>query len=404
LRYPGFVRGPFLTALLLAILVSPGAFAADAPSFTVQVASTSKRDEAERLVALLAGRDIAAYWTEASVGGKTVYRVRVGSFPTREAAKQLGEELPAEFGLEYWIAPEEPRPTVAIVATPTPAPAAKPAASASPKATSVAKVTPAPALVAKATPAIRQEDASEILTAAMAVHGGATGGFAAVDRAASVLLSYRLKSLDAKTGAPVFTRHAYRRKGKDRLRLEISAIEEGATLARDASGKPIVAASSVTVHAPGGSFIQAEGRLSELAPSTARARIEALGPAGMLRLPLAFPNRGSAAVGISKATVAGTRTLNGAAAVRIDANPPPKPYREASLYVDPGSQRLIAARFLTDAGELLLTFSDYRTVAPNLIVPFERVVYRDGAVVSSVEIDTFTLDTDMEDALFTGGG
>lgn len=387
------MRGTVLTALLLATLLSPATHAAEAQTFTVQVASTSRRDEAERLVALLAGRDIAAYWTEASVGGKTVYRVRVGSFPTREAAKQLAEELPTEFGLEYWIAPEEARPTVAA-ATPAPTPSAKPTAS--------VKATPT-VVIAKATPAPKVEDASALLAAAMVVHGGAVGGFAAVDRSASVHLSYRLKSLDAKTGAPVFTRHVYRRKGKDRLRLEISAIEESATLARDASGKPIVAASSVTVHAPGGSFIQADGRLSELVPSTARARIEALGPAGMLRLPLAFPNRGGAAVGITKASVAGTRTLNGAAAVRIDANPPPKPYREASLYVDPGSQRLIAARFLTDAGELLLTFSDYRTVAPNLIVPFERVVYRDGNVVSSVEIDAFTLDTEMSDALFTGG-
>jgi hypothetical protein len=390
------VRGIVFAALLLSTLLSTGTHAAEPPSFTVQVASTSKRDEAERLVALLAGRDIAAYWTEASVGGKTVYRVRVGSFPTREAAKQLAEELPSEFGLEYWIAPEE---------RPAPTPTAKPAASQTPKATPVvAKATPTPAVIAKATPAPKLEDASELLASAMAVHGGATGGFSAVDRAASVLLSYRLKSLDAKTGAPVFTRHSYRRKGKDRLRLEISAIEEGATLARDANGKPILAASSVTVHAPGGSFIQADGRLSELAPKTARARIEALGPAGMLRLPLAFPNRGGAAVGITKANVAGTRTLNGMAAIRVDATPPPKPYREASLYVDPASSRLIAARFLTDAGELLLTFSDYRTVAPNLIVPFERVVYRDGAVVSSVEIDAFTLDTEMPDALFSEGG
>lgn len=392
LSYPGRVRGTVVAAALLAILISPGTHAAQTQTFTVQVASTSKRDEAERLVALLAGRDIAAYWTEASVGGKTVYRVRVGSFPTREAAKQLAEELPTEFGFEYWIAPEEARPALAV-ATQAPAPTAKPAAS----------VKPIPTAGAKATPPPKTEDASSLLAAAMQVHGGAAGGFAAVDRSASVYLSYRLKSLDAKTGAPVFTRHVYRRKGKDRLRLEISAIEESASLARDASGKPIVAASSVTVHAPGGSFIQADGRLSELVPSTARARIEALGPAGMLRLPLAFPNRGAAAVGITKASVAGTRTLNGAAAVRIDANPPPKPYREASLYVDPGSQRLIAARFLTDAGELLLTFSDYRTVAPNLIVPFERVVYRDGNVVSSVEIDAFTLDTEMNDALFTGG-
>lgn len=397
--YPVAVRGRFL---YLAILVSFVAHAAE--TFTVQVASTSKRDEAERLVALLAGRDFAAYWVEASVGGKTVYRVRVGSFPTREAAKALGEGLPAELALDYWVARED-KESPKTKPDPTPSELEEILAKLQRDARDtadplpVASPTMTPAAVAIATP--QAADAAKLLAASMAVHGGPTGGFNAVDRAASVLLSYRLKSLDARTGAPVFTRHIYQRKGKDRLRLEIAPMQEGATLARDASGKPIVASSSVSVHAPSGSFVQIEGRLSELAPGTARARIEALGPAGMLRLPLAFPNRGGAAVGFTKATVAGSRTLNGQAATRIDATPPPKPYREASLYLDPGTQRLIAARFLTDAGELLLTFADYRTVAPGLIVPFERVVYRDGAVVSSVEIDLFTLDGELEDALFT---
>lgn len=401
------MRGRLGAGLLLLFILSSFAVAAPkaatpAESFTVQVASTSKRDEAERLVGILAGRDIAAYWTEASVGGKTVYRVRAGSFPTRENAKAFAEELPQELGLEYWIAKEDglpfasSEPAVPVAtATPTPLPVVK--------LTPPPEPTPAPTLIAKATPAPKAQDASTLLADAMAVHGGAAGGFAAIDRAASVTLSYRLKSLDAKSGAPVFTRHVYRRKGKDRLRLEISAIEDGTAIARDAQGKPIVPAGSVTVSAPTGAYLDADGRRSELSAQTARARIEALGPAGMLRLPLAFPNRGGAAVGITKAVVAGTRTLNGMPATRIDAMPAPKPYREASLYLDPGTQRLIAARFLTDAGELLLTFGDYRTVAPNLVVPFQRVVYRDGTVVSSVEIDSFTLDADLEDALFTGG-
>jgi cell division septation protein DedD len=71
------MRRAFERGLLLLLILSSLAIAAP-DAFTVQVASTSKRDEAERLVAVLAGRDIAAYWTEASVGGKTVYRVRVG--------------------------------------------------------------------------------------------------------------------------------------------------------------------------------------------------------------------------------------------------------------------------------------------------------------------------------------
>lgn len=373
-----------LAALTIAFTVPARA---SAESFTVQVASTSARAEAERLVALLAGRDLAAYWVEANVGGKTVYRVRVGSFPTREAAKELAESLPEEFRRDYWVAPEEAEP--AQTATPLA------------RATVAPARTPSPTAAVRATPALAgKSDAAALLAQAMTVHGGPRGGFTVVDGAASVVLSYRLKSLDAKTGAPVFTRHVYRRKGKDRLRLEITPIDVDAP-ARDAQGRILSAPASITVHTPGGAWVEANGGRTALGASIARARIEALGPSGMLRLPLAFPTRGGAAVGITGATIAGLRTLNGMPATRIDATPPPKPYREAALYLDPGTSRLAAARFLTDAGELLLTFSDYRTVAPGLIVPFERVVYRDGTVVSSVEIDGFTLDADLPDSLFS---
>ena len=342
-------------------------------------------------MALLTGRDHAAYWTEATVSGKTVYRVRVGSFATREAAKELAEGLASEFELDYWIAPEAPATRATAEATPAPAETAAATPRPSPKASAVGRATPI------STP---EPGSGSLLKAAMRAHGGETGGFAVVDRAASIRLSYRLKSLDAKTGAPVFTRHVYRRKGKDRLRLEITPIGDASTAARDAHGRPIEAPPSATVYSPQGAWVSTGGERAMLPMPAARARIEALGPSGVLRLPLAFPARGAAAVGITRTVAAGTRTLNGQPAVRLDASPPPRPYKEASLYLDPGSERLIAARFLTDAGELLLTFDDYRTIAPGLIVPFERVVYRDGTVVSSVEIDELSLDVEIEDSLF----
>lgn len=352
------LRALALTALLL--LAAP-----KTDGFTVQVASTSSRSEAERLVTVLVGRDLPAHWSTIEVKGKTMYRVRVGSFATREDAQEFAASLPGDLKLQTWVAPVE-----ASAATPIPK------ATRDGKTTSIA--TPTPAVVTAGV------GADDILAAAIEAHGGAAGGFGALDSAGSVELRYRLRSLDAKTGEPVFTRHVYSRKGKDRLRLEITPIEELGNAASPAS---------VTITEPSGASVTSAGKTSPLAANAARARIEALGPAGMLRLPLAFPQRGAAAAGIAGATrVAGTRTIGEAPAVRVDAVSPPNPYREASLYFAPDTKRLVGARFLTDAGELLLTFSDYRRIGPSLIVPFRRTVYRDGTMVSAVEIDDLRLD------------
>ncbi len=342
-----------MRALLLVLLL-----AAAAPErFTVQVSSTSSRAEAERLVTSLVGRDVPAYWSEANVGGKTVYRVRAGSFPTRDAAKEFAESLPDGLRSQYWVAPEE--------------------GSRAPKANPVL-------------PAAKEDaSASSYLAAARTAHGGADGGFAVLEKAAAVELRYRLKSLDAKTGEPVFTRHVYRRHGKDELRLDITPLEDGDTTA------------STTVVGKDGAWLAAEGKRGSIATGVARSRIEALGPSGMLRLPLAFPMKGAAAAGIERAKVVGERTLNGEPALRLDAAPAPAPYKEASLYLDPVTKRLMAARFLTDAGELLLEFSDYKEVAPGLVVPQRRSVWRDGTVVSTVEIDEIRLDPEFDASLFT---
>lgn len=350
------LRALALTALLL--LAAP-----KTDGFTVQVASTASRSEAERLVTMLVGRDLPAHWSTIEVKGKTMYRVRVGSFPTRESAQEFAASLPGDLKLQTWVAPVE--------AAPAPGTAVTPIAIGSP---------PSPA----ATPPTAAVSADEILAAALAAHGGAAGGFGALDSAGRVVLRYRLRSLDAKTGEPVFTRHVYSRKGKDRLRLEITPIEELGNAASPAS---------VTIADPTGGSVTSAGKTSPLAAKAARARIEALGPAGMLRLPLAFPQRGPAAAGIAGATrIAGTKTIGEEPAIRVDAVAPPSPYREASLYFAPDTKRLVGARFLTDAGELLLTFSDYRRIGPSLIVPFRRTVYRDGTMVSAVEIDDLQLE------------
>ena len=58
-----------------------------APVFTVQVGSFRERGAAERLVARMRSQGVEAGVVEASVAGKTWYRVQVGRFTTRAAAE-----------------------------------------------------------------------------------------------------------------------------------------------------------------------------------------------------------------------------------------------------------------------------------------------------------------------------
>ncbi len=77
----------------------PQAKAIAAPSagdgkFTVQVASTKERKEAEELVARLVGKGYAALSAESKVEGKgTWFRVRVGRHLTRPEAEELAARL-----------------------------------------------------------------------------------------------------------------------------------------------------------------------------------------------------------------------------------------------------------------------------------------------------------------------
>jgi hypothetical protein len=391
-----------LTALFLVFLAAAPAPKArpTVAGWTVQVASTASKEEAQRLVTVLVGRDAPAWLAATEVSGKTLYRVRVGHFPDKEKAKTFADGLVEELHLTYWIAPDDVGPLVTATTTQTTTltpvstataraqktPASSPAQAATPPATPTPEALPSEAL----------PSASEILSAAIAAHGGAQGGLEAVDHASSISLRYRLKSLDAKTGEPVFTRHVYLRKGGDRSRLEIEPMAGVTDEANRESGP-----ASATVATPKGAWVDSAGRHTALTLPSARARIESLGAAGILRLPLEFPQKGTAAAGFTGAKVAGTRTLNGEQVLRIDASPPPASYREASLYFDPVTHLMVAARFLTDAGELLLAFGDYRTVAEGLVVPFHRMVYRDGVVVSSVELDEFLLGAPIDDSEFT---
>lgn len=73
--------------------------------FTLQLGASQNRDDAERMVSRLREKGYAPYIISADVPGKgTFYRVRMGSFPTREAASRYLEDFKRETKTEAFVA------------------------------------------------------------------------------------------------------------------------------------------------------------------------------------------------------------------------------------------------------------------------------------------------------------
>lgn len=79
-------------------------------SFTLQLSASQDRAEADRFMAKLKGQGYAPYLVEAQVQGRgTWYRVRMGSFPTKEAAGRYLQDFRRETQMEAFVAGSEVR-------------------------------------------------------------------------------------------------------------------------------------------------------------------------------------------------------------------------------------------------------------------------------------------------------
>jgi cell division protein FtsN len=71
--------------------------------YTVQVASLEDDGKAHHMVNQLGTKGYAAYTQKATIGGKTYYRVRCGTFETREKAGELQKRLAEKEGLKGFV-------------------------------------------------------------------------------------------------------------------------------------------------------------------------------------------------------------------------------------------------------------------------------------------------------------
>jgi septal ring-binding cell division protein DamX len=74
---------------------------ASSGAYTIQLTSSTDRREAERLAVRYAAR--GARVEAADVSGKRWYRVRVGGYPTKEAASAALDRLARETGAKGWV-------------------------------------------------------------------------------------------------------------------------------------------------------------------------------------------------------------------------------------------------------------------------------------------------------------
>lgn len=71
--------------------------------YSVQVGSTTNREEAESLAKRFAAQGYEPYISDVIIKGATYYRVRIGAFESFSDAKKLGLELHKKFSVQFWV-------------------------------------------------------------------------------------------------------------------------------------------------------------------------------------------------------------------------------------------------------------------------------------------------------------
>lgn len=74
-----------------------------AGQIVIQVFSSPERDQAERIRADLARGGQRAFLSPVEVGGRTMYRVRIGPFSSRDDAQKVAEQVRRGYKLDTWV-------------------------------------------------------------------------------------------------------------------------------------------------------------------------------------------------------------------------------------------------------------------------------------------------------------
>jgi hypothetical protein len=206
-------------------------------------------------------------------------------------------------------------------------------------------------------PATTTMTATEWLARAREAHGGASGGAAALARAAVVHVVYdRVLTLDDRT---VRVRHEYWRDGANR-RLDITPVDSGSRVQ-----------ASVAIANSSGAWMKVGTQVQTRDQGVVIGTVDDFSPESILTV--AF----EAWRLLGAAETAEFRVLEGAdAGVRVGSGKDEKGLSLSFVDIDPTTGLLLNARYITEAGPLSYMLSDYRTVADGVIAPYKAVIQR----------------------------
>jgi cell division septation protein DedD len=83
--------------------VVPPAPAASGDGYAVQIAAVNERGEADAMAKRLSSKGYAAYVLAPAAGTPSMYRVRIGKFPTKREADTMAAKLQKEEQFRPWV-------------------------------------------------------------------------------------------------------------------------------------------------------------------------------------------------------------------------------------------------------------------------------------------------------------
>lgn len=232
----------------------------------------------------------------------------------------------------------------------------------------------------------RLPDARAVLRDAVKAHGGERGGLDLVETAATVSLAYE-REIAIDQGR-LLAANRYSRLG-EALRLEVEILEGVGT------------DSTTVVTSSNQAWVVAGGEPTPRDVARTREVLAGFAPESLLEIPLGLARDVDQAAAWEDLRVASAEVLEGVDCWRLEpAGGPPTVEGLVTAWFDQDRGHLVGARWRTPGGELEFLFSDYREVAPGVVVPFKTALLRNGRPVEKVRLLQLLLDVPIEPGVF----
>ncbi len=227
-----------------------------------------------------------------------------------------------------------------------------------------------------------KREAEGLLRLAIDAHGGAAGGLALLDKAQNVTFQFD-REVEVE-GAPVVARHVYRKSG-DALRLDVR-IQKG-------EGTD----STTVVAADGGAWVKTDGRSVPRDTERSRDIVGRFAPDQLLRIALGVAADIETAAAWRELVVMGPEG-DDLVVLHPVGGPAGGLVEVAFSRTDHRLRRVT----MEDAGKTVVySFSDYREIAPGLVVPQKSATRRDGTVVETIQVIGLDASTAIPASLFS---